>query len=173
RFRVSPRDYFMSRGCRRDASGRPPPLTIGRGDPISERRSPVMSKALWVVQGVLAVAFLVAGIAKLMSPDEVLAAATPLPVLFVKFIAVCEVLGAFGMILPGVFKIRPGLTPLAAAGLVLIMIGATAINAATLGVAMALPTFVLGVLAAFVVYGRWIVPQRAAAQRPATYQPAS
>ncbi|HEX5499608.1 MAG TPA: hypothetical protein VFX03_10290, partial [Thermomicrobiales bacterium] len=74
---------------------------------------------------------------------------------------------------PGIFKIRPGLTPLAAAGLVIIMIGATVINAATLGLAWALPTFVLGVLAAFVVYGRWIVPQRAEANRPTTYQPAS
>jgi uncharacterized membrane protein YphA (DoxX/SURF4 family) len=132
-----------------------------------------MSKALWVVQGLLAVAFLVAGIAKLMSPDEALAAATPLPVLFVKFIAICEVLGAFGMILPGVFKIRPGLTPLAASGLVIIMIGATVINAATLGIAMALPTFVLGVLAAFVVYGRWIVPQRSASNGSSIFPLAS
>ncbi|HEU5430088.1 MAG TPA: DoxX family protein [Thermomicrobiales bacterium] len=121
-----------------------------------------MSKALWVVQGVLAVAFLLAGAMKLVTPSDVLAASMPvaLPVLFVKFIGLCEVLGAFGLILPGVFKIRIGLTPLAAVGLVIIMVGATVINAATLGVAMALPTLVLGLLAAFVAYGRGAPVQR-------------
>ena len=44
------------------------------------------------------------------------------------FIGVAEVLGAIGLILPGVLRIRPGLTPLAAAGLVIIMIGATVIG---------------------------------------------
>jgi uncharacterized membrane protein YphA (DoxX/SURF4 family) len=133
-----------------------------------------MSKALWVVQIVLAVAFLMAGVMKLLMPADVLAASmlVPLPVLFVKFISLCEVLGAFGLILPGLFKIRTGLTPLAAAGLTIIMIGATVINAATLGFAMALPTFVLGVLAAFVAYGRGIAPQRAE-NRSAIAQPIS
>ena len=65
-----------------------------------------------------------------------------LPVLFIRFIGVCEILGAIGMILPGLTGIRPGLTPLGAAGLVVIMIGATVVNvvngpeAATLTVAL-------------------------------------
>jgi hypothetical protein len=73
---------------------------------------------------------------------------------FMRFIGVAEVLGAFGLILPGVLGIRPGLTPLAAAGLVIIMAGATALTLAGGDFAEALIPFVLGLLAAFVAYGR-------------------
>jgi len=71
-----------------------------------------------------------------------------------KFIGVCEVLGALGLILPGVTHIRPGLTPLAAALLVIIMIGATVSTAILLPSLLALPVVVL-LLTAFVAYGRW------------------
>jgi hypothetical protein len=79
----------------------------------------------------------------------------PLPGLFLRFIGVCEALGAIGLILPGLLRIRQGLIPLAAAGLVIIMIGATVLMLATGGVAPALMPLVTGLLAAFVVYGRW------------------
>src|SRR5918911_4144769 len=83
--------------------------------------------ALWTIQGLLALIFLFAGGMKLaMSGEELAAAMTlPLPVLFVRFIGVCEVLGALGLVLPGVLRIRTALTPLAAQGLVLLMVGAT------------------------------------------------
>jgi hypothetical protein len=68
---------------------------------------------------------------------------------------VCETLGALGLILPGLFRIRTGLTPLAAAGLVIIMIGATVVTAATGPVATAIVPAVVGILAAWVAYGRW------------------
>jgi hypothetical protein len=68
---------------------------------------------------------------------------------------VAEVLGALGLILPGLLHVRPVLTPLAAAGLVLIMIGATVLTLAGGDVAMALIPLVVGLLAAFVAYGRW------------------
>ena len=73
---------------------------------------------------------------------------------FIHFIGVCEVLGGLGMVLPGMLRIKPGLTPLAAAGLVIIMIGATVLTIPQ-GVAMAVFPLVIGVLAAFVAYGRW------------------
>src|SRR5436853_2154161 len=79
--------------------------------------------ALWIVQGLLALLFLFTGGLKLAMPVDVLAAQSHLPGLFMKFIATCEVLGALGLVLPGLFRIRPGLTPLAAAGLVIILIG--------------------------------------------------
>jgi hypothetical protein len=79
----------------------------------------------------------------------------PMPGLFLRFIALCEVLGAIGLILPGLLRIRPGLTPLAAAGLVIIMIGATVLTLLTGDIAMALIPLVVGILAAFVAYGRW------------------
>ena len=74
-----------------------------------------MKYALWFVQAVLALAFVFSGVMKLILPPEALTAAFPLPVLFVRFIGVCEVLGAVGLILPGLLRIRPVLTPLAAA----------------------------------------------------------
>jgi uncharacterized membrane protein YdfJ with MMPL/SSD domain len=58
-------------------------------------------------------------------------------------------------------RIRPGLTPLAAAGLVIIMIGATVLTLASGGVAAALMPLATGLLSAFVAYGRWrLAPHR-------------
>ena len=83
---------------------------------------------LWIVQGLLAVLFLFAGGMKLVLPLDALTGPIPLPGLFMRFLGVVEVLGAVGLILPGLLRIRPSLTPLAAAGLVIIMIGATVIT---------------------------------------------
>jgi len=111
--------------------------------------------ALWIVQGLLAIIFLFSGGTKLVLPLEAMTGPIPVPGLFLRFIGVAEVLGAIGLILPGVLRIRPGLTPLAAAGLVIIMIGATVLTLAGGAVALALIPLVVGVLAAFVAYGRW------------------
>jgi DoxX-like family len=122
---------------------------------LATRRTHVV---LWCVQGLLALMFLFAGGAKLLMPAEMLTAGTTLPVLFLRFIGVAEVLGAVGLILPQLLNIRPGLTPLAAAGLVIIMIGATVVNVGNVaagGIAPALITPILGLLSAFVAYGRW------------------
>lgn len=118
-----------------------------------------MTHALWIVQTLLALIFLFAGGTKLALPPEVLTQQMPLPVAFLRFIGVAEVLGAAGLILPGLLRIRPGLTPLAAAGLVVIMIGATVLTVITDGGALALIPLGVGLLAAFVAYGRWrLVP---------------
>jgi hypothetical protein len=114
-----------------------------------------MTYALWIVQGLLALLFLFAGGMKLVLPVETLTAQMPLAGLFVRFIGVAEVLGAVGLILPGLLRIRPGLTPLAAAGLVILMIGATVFTLAYAGAVLALIPVVVGLLAAFVAYGRW------------------
>ena len=124
---------------------------------ISQRRTAGASKAgaaMWAAQAVLALVFLFAGGMKLAMPLELLAEMSPLPALFMKFIAVCEIAGAAGLILPGLFRIRNGLTPLAAAGLVVIMIGAT-ISTLAVGMGlMALMPLLVGLLAASVAYGR-------------------
>ena len=114
-----------------------------------------MTVALWIVQGLLAALFLFAGGMKLVLPLEALSGPVALPGPFVRFIGVVEVLGALGLILPGLLRIRSGLTPLAAAGLVLIMIGATVVTVAGGQLVAALIPVVVGLLAAFVVYGRW------------------
>jgi len=120
-----------------------------------------MNLALWIVQVLLACLFLFGGVVKLIMPIEEVTKQVPLPGLFMRFIAVCEALGALGLVLPGLLRIRPGLTPLAAAGLVIIMIGATVVTLVTGGGAMALMPLVTGLLAVFVAYGRWrLVPLR-------------
>ena len=120
----------------------------------TELRKPRVHVWLWIVQGVLAALFLFTGGSKLVTPIEVLAAQSHLSGAFMKFIGVCEVLGALGLVLPGVTHIRPGLTPLAAALLVIIMIGATVSTAIMLPSLAALPLVVM-LLTAFVAYGRW------------------
>jgi DoxX-like protein len=114
-----------------------------------------MTKALWVVQGLLALLFLFAGGMKLILPLEQMTGPVPIPGLLLRFIGVVEVLGALGLILPGLLGIRPGLTPVAAAGLVIVMIGATVITLAGDAAAPALIPLAVGLLAAFVAYGRW------------------
>jgi hypothetical protein len=110
---------------------------------------------LWIIQGALAALFLFAGGFKLAMPLATLAKLSPLPALFLKFIGLCEVSGAFGLVLPGIFRVRADLTPLAAAGLVIIMIGATVTTVLTQGVGAAVVPCVVGLLAATVVRGRW------------------
>ena len=138
---------------------------------MAERKH--MTYALWIVQGLLALLFLWAGGIKLVLPLDKLAGPIPLPGLFLRFIGVAEVLGAIGLILPGLLRIRPGLTPLAAAGLVIIMSGATVLTLAGGDVALALIPLVVGLLSAFVAYGRWwLAPQRGSSH-PSVVQPAS
>jgi uncharacterized membrane protein YphA (DoxX/SURF4 family) len=127
-----------------------------------------MTYALWIVQVLLAALFLFAGVMKLVLPLDQLAGPMPLPGPFLRFIGVVEVLGGLGLLLPGLLRIRPGLTPLAAAGLVVIMIGATAIGLMVGDPTMALIPAAVGLLAAFVAYGRWrLVPHGGSARRSA------
>ena len=135
-----------------------------------------MNRVLWIVQGLLALVFLFAGGVKLAMPLEELVAQSGIPGALIQFISVAEVLGALGLILPGSLRIRPGLTPLAAAGLVIIMIGATVLTAAGVGGGTpetALFPAVVGLLAACVAYGRWrLAPHRGSA-RSAALRPTS
>jgi len=116
-----------------------------------------MNIALWIVQALLALLFLFAGGMKLVTPVEEMMKQMPLPLpgWFVLFTGVVEVLGAIGLILPWLLRIRPGLTPLAAAGLAIVMIGATVYTVAAGEVASAPMPIVAGLLCAFVAYGRW------------------
>ena len=116
-----------------------------------------MNSALWTVQALLALLFLFVGGMKLVLPIEEMMKQMPIPLpgWFLRFTGVVEVLGAIGLILPRLLGIRPGLTPLAAAGLVIVMIGATVYTVAAGNVASALISMVVGLLCAFVAYGRW------------------
>ncbi|HET7790722.1 MAG TPA: DoxX family protein [Gemmatimonadales bacterium] len=125
---------------------------------------------LWVLQSIVAAVFLFAGGFKLALPLATLAKLSPLPAAFLKFIGVCEVTGALGLILPGALKIHRELTPIAASGLGIIMVGAVTVTVLTLGVAPAVTPFVVGILAAVVARGRWQWTRRE--ERPGGYAPA-
>src|SRR5439155_25057067 len=141
--------------------------TAGQG------RAAMVTGTLWIVQGLLAARFLFAGAVKLVMPIAELEKQTGMPGWFLRFISVAEVLGALGLVLPRLLRIRPGFTPLAATGLVIIMLGATVVTLASGALAAALMPLVVGVLAAFVAYGRWRLAPLHGASRPARLRPAS
>ena len=137
---------------------------------IGRERS-TMNVALWIVQGLLSALFLFAGGAKLVLPLDQMTGPVVLPGWFLRFIGVAEVLGALGLVLPGFLRIRPGLTPLAAAGLVVIMIGATVVMWAGGMVAVALMNVIVALLAAVVAYGRWRLAPYRDSSRPSVLRP--
>ena len=116
-----------------------------------------MNVVLWIIQILLALLFLFAGVTKLLPiiplPPPPPDAWIP-PMWFLKFIGVCEVLGALGLVLPGLLRRQQYLTVLAAIGLTIIMIGAVVITVMTMGVAPAVTPLVVGLLCVFVAYGR-------------------
>jgi uncharacterized membrane protein YphA (DoxX/SURF4 family) len=120
-----------------------------------------MSIALWIVQGLLAVAFLGAGATKLSQPKEKLLKNMPWVEDFsqpaVRLIGAAEVLGAIGVVLPALTGVLPWLTPLAALGLVLLMVGAALTHLRRKEYGNVAINAVLLVLAAFVAYGRFFL----------------
>ncbi len=116
-----------------------------------------MNVVLWIIQILLALLFLFAGVTKLLPiiplPPPPPDAWIP-PMWFLKFIGVCEVLGALGLVLPGLLRRQQYLTVLAAIGLTIIMIGAVVVTVMTMGVAPAVTPLVVGLLCVFVAYGR-------------------
>ena len=118
-----------------------------------------MNIVLWILQILLALAFLGAGGMKVMQPIEALAPQMPWvlevsPLLMVRLPGIAEVLGALGLILPAVTRIQPKLVSLAAAGLALVMLLALIFHLTRGEFGGAVPPLVLGLLSAFVAYGR-------------------
>jgi len=118
-----------------------------------------MNKALWSVQGLLAIAFLMGGGMKVLTPATELAQqmnwVNHVPAMVVKVIGLLEVLGAIGLILPAALKIKPQLTPMAATGLALTMLGAIVTHLVLNEPGQIVPGMVLGSLALFVAWGRF------------------
>jgi hypothetical protein len=132
----------------------------------ARRRQRRISVALWIVQGLLTSLFLFAGGMKLVMPIAALTAQTPLPGAFIRFIGVLEVVGALGLVLPALLRLRPSLTPLAAAGLVIVMSGAVGATLTTGPAATALVPVLVGIVLAVVAYGRWWLASERAEVRP-------
>jgi uncharacterized membrane protein YphA (DoxX/SURF4 family) len=120
-----------------------------------------MAIALWAVQVLLAAAFLVSGATKLSQPREKLvknmAWVEDFSQLTVRIIGVLEILGATGIVLPGLTGILPWLTPLAALGLVMTMIGAALTHLLRSEYSVITVPAVLLILAASVAYGRFFL----------------
>ena len=127
-------------------------------DSATSSPSRALRVGLWITQGLLAAAFLMAGGMKLSAPIEQLAANMPWvsgPMgSLVRLIGAAEVAGALGLILPSATRIQPRLTVFAALGLVLVMVGAAATHVARGEFAALGAPVVLGALSAFVAWGR-------------------
>jgi uncharacterized membrane protein YphA (DoxX/SURF4 family) len=120
-----------------------------------------MNIALWIIAGVLALVFLVAGSNKLFIPYTRLAKApgagwvNDFSPAFVKTLGAIEIIGAAGLILPGALRILPVLVPCAAAGLAIIMVGAATVSFRRNEPKHAMLNLLYLVLALFVVVGRF------------------
>jgi uncharacterized membrane protein YphA (DoxX/SURF4 family) len=113
-----------------------------------------MNRFMWTLQILLAAVFMLHGYVLVNPPQAMLTTFEALPFSrnFMQFIGVAEVLGGLGLILPRAFNILPFLTPLAAALLAVIMVGAVVVHVTTGEATQALPSFLIGVLSAFVAY---------------------
>ena len=114
-----------------------------------------MNIILWVLQVLLALAFLAHGLLLLFPPAEMVAQMSFMPTPFRIFLGVAEVLAAVGLTLPGITRILPWLVPCAAAGLMVVMISATIFHIARGEVSSAIVTAVLFLAATCVAYMRW------------------
>jgi uncharacterized membrane protein YphA (DoxX/SURF4 family) len=120
---------------------------------ISSQKS--RNRLLWTAQILAALLFLFAGLMKFLTPVEKMQQGPlVLPLAFIYFIGVCECLGALGLILPSALRIRSYLTPLAAAGLTIIMSGATVLSVLAMGASAGIFPGVVGIVTAWIAYGR-------------------
>ncbi len=125
----------------------------------TQKKSSKLNIVLWILQALLALLYLNAGFLKTFKPIQEIAPqifwAPRLPESLVRFIGISELLGAIGLILPGMLKIRSQFTTLAAAGLTLVMLLANIYHISQ-GDFFVLPmTGLLFFLLAFITYGRW------------------
>jgi hypothetical protein len=122
---------------------------------MSTSRARIANRGLWTAQVLVALLFLFAGSMKfIMPPEKMQQGPIVFPLAFMYFIGLCECLGALGLVLPGLTRVHTELTPLAAAGLTIIMIGATTVTVLGMGVAPAIFPAVVGLVTAWIAYGR-------------------
>jgi uncharacterized membrane protein len=118
-----------------------------------------MNTLLWIVQAVLAAAFVMAGLMKATQPTEKLRPRLPWVEDFspgtVRLIGIVEVLGGLGLILPAATGIAPILTPIAATGLAVVMVLAAATHVRRKEPSGVAVNAVLFLLAALVAWGRF------------------
>ena len=126
----------------------------------------IRNRALWTAQILVALLFVFAGSMKFLMPVEKMQQGPVVfPLAFMYFIGGCEVLGGLGLVLPGLTRVATYLTPLAAAGLTIIMIGATTVSVIGFGVAGAIVPGLVGLLTTWIAYSRTrVVPLNVASR---------
>ena len=117
-----------------------------------------MKIALWIVQVLLAVAFLAHGVMMIVPPAEVAVQMNAmLPRWFQLFLGVAEIAAAIGITVPGIMRTQPRLVPMAALGIMVVMVSATVLHTARAEYGSAATTAVLLLLSTFVAWQRWRV----------------
>lgn len=124
----------------------------------NQNPSKAFNISLWVVQGLLAAMFLMAGANKLFQSipelSKMLPWVTEVPEALVRFIGVSELLGGLGLLLPSILRTKPILTPLAAIGLAVVMLLAAFFHISEGETSVIGMNFVFMGLALFVAWGR-------------------
>lgn len=118
-----------------------------------------MSLALWILAGLLALAFAASGLSKIFGTRSQMIEKTPyvedFPQNAVRLIGIVELLGALGLILPAAVDVAPGLVPVAAIGLALVMVGAVVVHLRRgEGLPSTVPALVLALLSLLLAWGR-------------------
>jgi hypothetical protein len=117
-----------------------------------------MNIALWAIQGILALTFLLAGFMKTFMPlatlKKSLSWVNSTPAIYVRLLGVAELLGAIGLILPGITGILPWLIIAAAVGAAIVMVGACIVHASQREYSTIIVTGVLLLMAVLIVVGR-------------------
>lgn len=118
-------------------------------------RSRIATALLWGAQIAVALLFLFAGSMKFVLPAaKMQQGPIHLPMALLHFVGACEGLGALGLVLPGALRVHTWLTPLAAAGLTVVMVGATTVSILAMGATGGIFPAVVGVVTASIAYGR-------------------
>ncbi|MBV9227861.1 MAG: DoxX family protein [Chloroflexi bacterium] len=117
-----------------------------------------MNITLWIIQALVAILFLIVGYLKAFQPLDTLAKSfkwiPSFPPSFVRFLGICEILGAIGIVLPPLTHILPWLAIAAAVGFILAAGGGAIVHIARREYAVIVPNIILVILSAFVIYGR-------------------
>lgn len=125
----------------------------------TEKKPQVLNISLWIAQILLGLMFLMAGFMKSTTPIDQLAVDVPwakdIPEWLVRFIGISEFLGAVGLLLPSILRIKPKLTPIAAVGLVTVMVLAIIFHISRSEFPAIGFNLGLGAIAAFIAWGRF------------------
>lgn len=125
---------------------------------IVHKKSKALNITLWIAQSILAALFLMAGVMKFTTSIEAQRSqmewANHVSEGLIYFAGIAEIMGAIGLLLPSIFKIKPELTPWAAVGLALVMVLALVLNI-SIGEMNAMGLLLIVALALFVAWGRF------------------